>query len=271
MKDEVQGEAVPSTAMQKAAPVAMARDDEPAETALSAILRAAKDPTVSVDKLERLVALHKDLGAVAARRSFMSALARLQEKLPRIAKRGHAIVEKEGRVVRDTPFARYEDIDVAVRPFCSEEGFSFTFDAKTTPQGTTFSCEMSHRDGHSETRYLTLPIDSSGGKNAIQGMGSSVSYARRYLLSMHLNLVTVGEDDDGNGGPKPISAEQVAFLKREMASLSAEGEAPGVAANRESRFLNWLASPSYEEIPQANFERATKFLDEKKRERERSR
>ncbi len=55
---------------------------------------------------------------------------------------------------------------------------------------------------------MPLPLDTSGSKNNIQGMGSSLTYGKRYLVTAMLNIVTEGEDKDGNDNP-PITEEQV--------------------------------------------------------------
>jgi hypothetical protein len=115
---------------------------------------------------------------------------------------------------------------------------------------------MAHRDGHAETKSLVLPVDQGAGRNAVQSMGSTVSYARRYLLSMHLNLVTRDEDNDGNGPHAVVTPEQAAELRESLAAVG----------GNEARFLNWLAVESFEAIPAGNLVRARKFIEEKKRQ-----
>ncbi|WP_409524602.1 ERF family protein [Pseudomonas sp.] len=48
---------------------------------------------------------------------------------------------------------------------------------------------------------MLLPLDTSGSKNAVQAVGSSTSYGKRYVMSALLNLTTRGEDDDGHAVP----------------------------------------------------------------------
>jgi hypothetical protein len=224
-----------------------------AASILEVISRAAKDPTFDVAKLERLLALQERLLVDQRRTSYMAALARLEAKLPQILKSGQ-ITDRDGQV--RNKYAKLEDVDVAIRPMCAEEGFSFSFDSKAVQGGAEYSCAMQHRDGHAETKTLFLPLDTGAGRNSVQSAGSSLSYARRYLLSMHLHLVTRDEDDDANGTSRaPVSAEQAAHLKAALADVKGS----------EARFLNWLASPSFEEIPAANYSRALRFIEEKKR------
>jgi hypothetical protein len=230
-------------------PTAIQRE---AASILDVIARAATDPTVNVEKLERLLAIQERLLADQRRTSFMAALGDLQAKLPQISKAGR-ITDRDGAL--RNRYAKIEDIDMAIRPLCAEFGFAFSFDSKATAGGTEYSCKLSHRDGHSETKALVLPLDSGAGRNAVQSAGSSISYAKRYLLGMHLHLVTRDEDDDGNGGHRPVTAEQAAEVRAALASVN----------GNEARFLNWLAARSFEEIPAANYDRAMKFIDEKRK------
>jgi hypothetical protein len=214
---------------------------------LDVIAQAARDPNVDVGKMERLLALQERFLADQRRTSYMAALARLEAKLPQILKSGQ-ITDRDGQV--RNRYAKLEDVDVAIRPLCAEEGFSFSFDSSASPGGATYSCTMQHRDGHVETKTLFLPLDSGAGRNAVQSAGSSLSYARRYLLSMHLHLVTREEDNDGNGEHVPVTAEQAAHLRSALAEVKGS----------EARFLNWLAAASFEEIPAANYGRALRYI-----------
>jgi hypothetical protein len=47
---------------------------------------------------------------------------------------------------------------------------------------------------------MPAPLDTSGGKSTVQGVGSTNSYLRRYITCNIFNIVVVGDDDDGNGG-----------------------------------------------------------------------
>ncbi len=229
-----------------------------ASSTLAAIVRAASDPATDVSKLERLLALHERLLTDQRRTSYMAAMARLQAKLPQISKTA-AITNRDGEV--RNRYAKLEDIDVVVRPLCAEEGFSFSFDSEAGGSaGSKYICTMSHRDGHAETKTLFLPIDSGGtGRGAVQNAGSSLSYARRYLLSMHLNIITRDEDNDGNGAPALVTAEQAEQLRRELAEVGGS----------EARFLVWLGVSALEDVPAARFGPALKFIDEKRRQKAR--
>ena len=235
---------------------AMVQVESETAMVLGGITRAAMDPNINVEKLERLLAIQQTLLADQRRTAFDAALARLQAVLPQITKAG-SILDGNGRV--RNKFAKIEDIDVAIRPLCAEEGFSFSFDSKQVGNSIEYTGKLAHREGHSETKTLTLPVDNGAGRNAVQSVGSTTSYARRYLLGMHLNLVTRDEDDDGMGGASkgPITPDQVAELR---ARLEEVGGAP-------ARFLKWAGVEKLEDLPLAKYGPALKFVEEKKRQR----
>lgn len=230
--------------------VALAASDADQSTAalLSAITRASTDPTVDPAKMTAMFELYRAVAADRARVAFSAAMARLQAKLPKIAKTGRIEANAHTRT-----FATIVDIHDAVKGLLAEEGFSFAFDSAPSGNQTLFTARLSHRDGHSESKSLSLPTDTGGGRNAVQSMGSTVSYARRYLLMMHLNLVMRDEDDDGSGGRHPITPEQAAEIHRLMTEAKAD----------KARFLNWAAAASVEEIQAGNYKRCVEFLRQK--------
>lgn len=185
----------------------------PIERVLSAIIKASTNPSVDVTKMRELLTLQKDLMAMQAEQQFTESFHRLSVDMPRI-KRSGAVEYKGKEAFR---FATWEAIDAAVRPLLQREGFSLSFD--TAPRagdggGATVTGTLSHIGGHKRTASITLALDSSGGKNSIQAMGSTFSYGKRYCTTALLNIVTEGEDDDGvRGGARFITEEQAERLR----------------------------------------------------------
>jgi len=159
---------------------------------LAVISRAATDPNVDIDKMERLLVMQESIMAHQSLSAFNRDMSRLQAKMPTIARDGKIMVNNE---VRST-YARFEDIVAATKPLLSKFGFSITFQSNIDNGLITVSGTISHREGHSETTELPLPFDTSGSKNNVQAIGSSISYGKRYVFGMLTNVVT-GDDDDG--------------------------------------------------------------------------
>ena len=173
---------------------------------LSVIEKAANNPEVDVQKVQALLDMQLQVMDKQAEISFNNAMTRLQSKMPRI-KRGRAVEYAIDKTKPDGPkktafkFSAYEDIDKDIRPLLDEEGFSMSFTSEMRSGdggGIIVHGTLSHKDGHSRTASIPIALDTTGGKNNIQAMGSSFSYGKRYTLTMLLNIVTEGEDDDGN-------------------------------------------------------------------------
>lgn len=151
------------------------------------IERAARDPSVDIDKLERLMQMKERADAQSARAAFDAAMAEMQPELPAIGERGNAA----GRYT----YALWEDINAAIKPVLTRHGFALTFRTDFA-HGITVTGVLSHRAGHREETAMTLPADKSGNKPDVQAVASSVSYGKRYTAGALLNLTSHGEDDD---------------------------------------------------------------------------
>lgn len=160
---------------------------------ISVIERAATNPEVDIDKMERLLSMHERITERDAKSAFSSAMAEMQGDLPTISERGEIKVNGQLR----SKYARFEDINEAVRPVLKHYGFAVSFKTHTDSQTISVTGILSHRQGHSEETTMQLPADLSGSKNTVQSVGSSVSYGKRYVLQALLNITTSGEDDDG--------------------------------------------------------------------------
>lgn len=185
----------------------------PVERVLHAVIAAASDPAVDVSKMRELLVLQKELMAMQAEQQFDVAYHRLQAYMPRIKRSGS--VEYKGKEA--FKFATWEAIDAVIRPLLQREGFSLSFD--TVPRqgdggGVIVTGTLAHVGGAKRTASIPVALDSSGGKNNIQGMGSSFSYGKRYTTTALLNIVTEGEDDDGRrGGTQYISEDAAGELR----------------------------------------------------------
>lgn len=209
-----------------------------------------------IEVMERLLAMQERVMAEQRKQAFMAAEARLHAAMPPMDKLGKA---------KNSKFAKLEDIDVVIRPLLAEEGFSFSFDEEShTDKTATFIAKLSHRDGHSEVKRLTVPIDVAS-KNAqgvsirpaIQDYGSMVSYARRYLIKMHLNIIEKDEDTNGEKNEK--------IGKDEARDLSTAINDHGLEL---PRFLVFMKVGSIEEILAADSKKAWNAVEAKKLDNE---
>lgn len=173
--------------------------------------RAIYNPEIDIQRIIQLKQLYDETQAREAELSFNRDFASMQPELPVIDEKGDA----NGRYF----YARWEDINEAIKPVLQKYGFAINFEQPTGEGQITTRCILRHRDGHVlKGEPFVLPYDSSGNKNAVQSIGSSSSYGKRYTAMGMLNLQTTKrEDDDGRaGGAKAISD---ADLKKLLAFL----------------------------------------------------
>lgn len=183
----------------------------PDDAILALIERAARDPAVDIDKMERLFGMHERMKATNATAAFLAALAQMQAEMPAVARRGKAHNDKK--------YARFEDIVETVRAPLQNHGFSLTFRLEQQADKLRVTGVLGHSGGHAEQTDILLSADASGSKNAVQAWGSSVSYGKRYVALALLGIATE-DDDDGKaagGGAELISAAQLAQLEKLMA------------------------------------------------------
>lgn len=160
---------------------------------LQVIERAAMNPEIDVEKMERLLDMKERLDAKAAEMAFNSSLAEMQDELPVITERGKITVNGEVR----SSFAKFEDINEIVKPILKKYGFAISFKVDFQEQQVSVTAILVHKMGHRESTTILLPRDKSGSKNEVQAVGSSVAYGKRYTMNAILNITTRGEDDDG--------------------------------------------------------------------------
>jgi len=199
-------------------PVRLPTVTEVEHAAFSSIIeRAARDPSVDIAKLERLVELQVDAEKRRAKASYLAAIAKMQAELPAVARRGTAHNNKK--------YARLEDIIEAAKPVLSKHGFSLTYRITQTDKTMTIVGVLGHEDGHTEQTDMTLPADNSGGKNIVQAWGSSATYGKRYVALTLLGIATEDEDDDGKAaGAKPVADNTLAHLNTLIADTGASVE-----------------------------------------------
>jgi hypothetical protein len=245
---------------------------------LAMIERAARDPAISVEKLERLFDLSERARAVRAKQAFAEAFAALQIELPTIDRKNRIVVyskearERKGGPVegvdvpqQSTPYATLETIIAAIRAPLSKHGFGIRFEHATANGLIETTAILTHREGHAERANVPpLQHDSSGSKNNVQAVGSSLTYGRRYALLALLAIVSHAPqdaDDDGKaaGEASPhagITDEQVAELR----ALIVQASVPEKIERYTGVMLKRYKVARMEDLTPAQFDGACKVI-----------
>lgn len=223
---------------------------------LDMIVRAATDPAVDVEKMERLMAMHERIAAQQAEGAFNDAMAAAQAEMRPVAADANNPQTK-------SKYASYAQLDRALRPIYTRHGFSLSFDTgKDAPEDSVVVlCYVGHRAGHTRTYQARMPADGKGAKGGdvmtkTHAAGSAFTYGQRYLMKMIFN-VAVGDDDDGNSADQDftvISAEQKGELIELMKAVNADPD----------RFLNYLGIDYLDRLPVKRFDEARRVLEKKR-------
>ncbi len=165
------------------------REVMPSEMA-AMIERLATNPDVDVTKLDALIRLNERVMDRAAEAEFNAAFVLMQAEL--------GTIPELSKTDKTTYAAREDIVDVA-RPVLGRHGFGLSFQTQW-PGAKTVKVVgiLTHAAGHSRQTEFIAEADQTGSKNAIQALGSTVEYGRRYTTVDLLNIVTRKADDDGN-------------------------------------------------------------------------
>jgi len=221
---------------------------------------ALRDEKVSVEKLERLIALRDQEEKKQHERAYIEAMEVLHGSLRSIPRKGLITYPgKEGKSASSVKFATYEDMDAIMRPLLREFGFtlSFSYGSVGGIQGYVMKCR--HTLGHVEQTLLPLGADKSGGKNDVQAVGSSITYVQRYLMKMGFNL-TIKDDPTDDNGARAYAAitDSQAIDIEDKLKLSGRDK---------TAFLEWVREQngqhitSIDKIPAGAFEGIIKTLN----------
>jgi hypothetical protein len=223
---------------------------------IQAIERAAVNPAVDVDKMERLFALQERMLARNAEMQFNAALTAAQADMGRIS--ADAVNPQTS-----SKYATYGKLDSVLRPIYTKHGFSLSFNEGVSPEPdhVLVICHVAHVDGHSRAYQKNMPADGKGAKGGdvmtkTHAAGAAMSYGMRYLLKGIFNVAIGEEDNDGNGAPVPRINESQA------ADLQALAEEIGV---ERAGFLKYLRVEKLSDLPATRYADAIAALNKKRK------
>ena len=193
----------------KQAVIPMAQEPQGAASLMALISRFAADPTLDVTKLDHLLATKERWEKEEARKAFVIALNNFKADPPEVFRDKTVDFETQKGKTHYT-HASLDKVSAILGAAGVKHGLSHRWE---TAQGTdgkiTVTCILTHTGGHSERVTLSAPADTSGSKNSIQAIASTVSYLERYtVLALYGVAVQDGNDNDGKGDTRPIAGPE---------------------------------------------------------------
>ena len=215
------------------------------------LLQLAIEKGAGVDQLGKLMDLQIAWEANEARKAYVAAMNAFKKTPPEL--------EKTKKVsFGNTTFkhATLDNVCAIIGAALSQHGIFHRWDVQQEGAAIKVTCVLTHELGHSERVTLQAGADTSGSKNAIQAIGSALTYLERYSLLAATGLASKDQDDDGKkaGLGEPISAEQ----KEKLIALIKE------TGTDTARFLAWAKAESLDDLPAGKFKDAKEFLEMKK-------
>ena len=180
-------------------------NQEPALTPVrqdaESLIAQAIEKNVSVETMERLLVMRRELKAEYAKEQFDIAMSEFQAGCP-IIRKTKEVKTRSGVVAYR--YAPLESIVEQVKELLKTHGFSYAVQTETLDTKVKATCIIKHRFGHSDSSSIAVPL---GNKTDImsqtQVVAAALTFAKRYAFCNAFGILTGDEDTDG----KPATAE----------------------------------------------------------------
>lgn len=170
--------------------------------------------------LKALMDLSDRHNATEARKAFVRALNIFKQNPPEIFK-NKAVSFGQGKAAYK--HATLDNVSSAIGRALSVVGISHRWDTEQLEGGLIrVTCVLTHSLGHSERTPLQAMPDTSGSKNSIQAVGSTVTYLQRYTLLAATGMAVQDQDDDGRQGIKGMTEQQIADWEAAIAECATD-------------------------------------------------
>lgn len=161
------------------------------------LLQIAMSRDADVDKLAQLMELHLKWEANQAKKAFVSAMAAFKSDPPEIVKNKKVAFGQTAY-----SHATLDEVCDKVTAGLSKHGISHRWRIEQDNAMVKVTCILTHELGHSEETAICGGPDVTGSKNAIQAIGSAITYLERYSLLAATGLAAANADTDGREGPQ---------------------------------------------------------------------
>lgn len=186
------------------------------------LIEKAIEKGVTVDGLEKLLNMRRELKAEFAKEQYDIAMAKFQGECPVISK------TKEGAKVNGEAAYLYAPIGSIVeqtKDAISRNGFSYSMKTETLDKKVKATCTAKHLAGHSESSTVEVPLGSKTGlMSDTQVVAAALTFAKRYAFCDVFGIITGDEDNDAKkikdgNAEKTGKLEEMALRISEITSI----------------------------------------------------
>ncbi len=210
------------------------------------------EKNVKPEDLEKVLNLQERFDAIQAKKAYHVAMTAFKANPPEIVKDKE--VSYTGVSYKHASLA---NVTSKINEALNKCGLSASWQTKQNGSiGVT--CKITHILGHSEETTLFAEADSSGSKNKIQAIGSTITYLQRYTL-LSLTGIAAGDDDDGR------ESEPTEYIDdKQLSQIRDYIDNEGVD---EPTFLDYMGIDSVEKMPKNKFQVALSAMEQRKKEK----
>ena len=228
-------------------------ENEIVKQAPTDLINSAIQNGADLEQIEKLLELQFKWEANEARKAYNKAMAEFKSNPPKIDKDKKVGYSTSKGKVGYSHASLYNVVD-KITAELSKHGLSASWRTEQNGQ-IKVTCRISHSMGHYEETSLSADADTSGSKNAIQAVGSTITYLERYSLLAITGLATEDQDNDGNLPSDKIDENKVAILKKLIEDLKVD----------KTKFYKFMSVEKIEDIPVDKFAKAKVALEAKRR------
>jgi len=169
----------------------------PVPASPNAVVMMAMQKGYTPELIEKMMDLSERHEPNEARKAYHKAMSAFKAKPPKVW-RDMQVKYGAGEKKQEWSHADLGTAADAISSALGEHGLNSSWRTKPQENGNIkVTCVVTHELGHSESTWLTAGPDTTGSKNAIQAIGSSVFYLERYTLFAITGLAPARMDDDG--------------------------------------------------------------------------
>ena len=219
------------------------------------LIRTAVEKGYDPAFISQLMDLQERNDKRIAEQAYVKAMANFKKNPPKIDKDRHVQYDtQKGRV--DYHHASLANVTEKISSALGENGLSASWKTEQQNGNIKVTCSITHELGHSENTSLSGAADLTGSKNAIQAVGSTISYLQRYTLLALTGLATHDMDDDGQTSQdvECITDKQLSTILDMIADKEVD----------QTKFLKWLKVDAPEHILAKDYGKALTALKAKK-------
>ncbi len=239
---------VNAVALVKEKELVTVKDSSPAE-----MIRLAVSGKANLEQLKGLLDLQERFEANQAKKAYHSAMAAFKANPPKINKDKTVGYEAKTGGKVGYKHASLANVTDKISAELSKYGLSASWIPKQETTSISVTCKITHIQGHSEEATLSAGADATGSKNAIQAIGSTITYLERYTLLALTGLATF-EDDDGK-------TSEVEYITHEQGNKILDMVA-ATGSNLE-KFLTYMGVENMETIAKKDYQKAIAALSAK--------